>query len=90
VEFHDRRPERPSARPEDYDRPLTKTALTEANRAFIERGVRGKLGPDEERARAIIRQVTKDRFNARRRVGADLESMGEYIEYLRGRADGTL
>lgn len=90
MELNDRLPPRPSARPEDYERPLTKTALAEANRAFIERGVRGKLGPDEDRAKAIIRQVTKDRFNARRRIGEDLESMGEYIEYLRGRADGTL
>jgi hypothetical protein len=88
VELNDRRPARPSPSDEDFERPLSKTGLAEANRSFVQAGVRGRLGTDPDRARGIVRKLTKDRFTARRRGQDDFGSIGSYVAYLQGEADG--
>lgn len=81
VEFHDRRLNaQPSA--EDYDRPLTRTTLTEANRLFRQRGVQGTIGNDGEKADRIVRRTVKERFNSRRKGFEDFPTVGSYLDYL--------
>lgn len=82
MDVNDRRPAKPSPRDEDYERPLTRRGITEANREFIQTGVQGRLGVDHGAAREIVRRVTKDRFTARRKGLEDFSSVGEYLEFL--------
>lgn len=82
MELRDRRPPRPEPRAEDYETPLTRTGLAEANRKYLQTGVRGRLGVDQNRAREIVRRTTKDRFTARRKGLEDFSSLGEYLEFL--------
>lgn len=88
MEIRDRRPPRPLPEPEDYEKPLTRAAITEANRKYLQTGVRGRLGTDTAKAQQIIRETTKERFKARRRSGEEpLGTLGEYLEYLAERSD---
>jgi hypothetical protein len=88
MDINDRRPPRPLPKPEDYEKPLTRTSISEVNREYLQAGVRGRLGTDSDTARKVIRETTKDRFKARRRAGEEpLSTLGDYKEYLAWRAD---
>jgi hypothetical protein len=81
MDIRDRRPNaEPSA--EDYDRPLTRATLTEANRRFREAGVQSVVGKDPQAADRIVRRAIKERFNGRRKGYEDFPTVGDYLEYL--------
>lgn len=86
MDFNDRRRNaRPD--PEDYDRPLTRETLIEANRKFRENGVQDVIGTDPDTADKIIRRTVKERFNRRRRLTGDFDTVGEYLEWLSQQAE---
>lgn len=84
MEFRDRRPNGHLPRPEDYETPLSKTSLAEANRRFRASGVSAVIRTDPYSADTIIRRATKARFNSRREAEFDFRTIGEYLEYLNG------
>lgn len=88
MDINDRRPPRPLPTAEDFEKPLTRTAIKAANQKYLQAGVRGRLGTDQGRAREIIRQATKDRFTARREGLGDFSSLGEYLEFLAQAGEG--
>jgi len=79
---------RANARPseEDYQTPLSRRALTEANRLFRENGVQAVVGKDSRAADRIVKRTVKERFNGRRKGAGDFSSVGEYLDYLNGLA----
>lgn len=81
VDFRDRRPNaQPGA--EDYERPLTRTTLTEANRRFRQSGVQAVVGNDAGKADRIVRRTIRERFNSRRKGFEDFPTVGDYLDYL--------
>jgi hypothetical protein len=83
VDFRDRRPNAlPSA--EDYDRPLDRTSLVEANRRFRQAGVSAVVGNDSQAADRVVKKTIKERFNGRRKGFEDFPTVGEYLDYLNG------
>ena len=82
MDVRDRRPSGHLPGPDDFETPLTRQALTEANRRFKESGVPLAAGNDPEEAARLIRKATKTRFNSRRRDVGDFDSVGSYLEYL--------
>jgi len=81
VEFRDRRPHA-KPEPEDYERPLTRQALTEANRRFRQNGVPSVIYTDPDAAGKIVKRTIKERFNSRRKGFEDFDSVGAYLQYL--------
>jgi hypothetical protein len=79
--FRDRRANA-KPRDEDYETPLTRTTLVEANRRFRQDGVQAVVGKDTEAANRIVKHTIKTRFNARRKGFEEFESVGAYLEYL--------
>jgi hypothetical protein len=86
VDFHDRRANA-EPDPDDFERPLTKTSITEANKRFRENGVQAVVGKDTGTADKIVRRTTKNRFNGRRKGSEDFASVGEYLAYLNSAAE---
>ena len=82
VIFHDRRPNRHLPTEEDYQTPLTRTMVTEANKRFRHSGVPRVIRSDPHTADRIVREATKQRFRSRRHSGQDFGSVGEYLDYL--------
>ena len=80
--WHDRRPSGHLPKPEDYETPLSRAALAEANKRFRESGVQRAAGTDSSQAEVIVRRLTKDRFNARHKGAEDFPDVGSYLEYL--------
>lgn len=81
--FRDRRTNAKS-RDEDYDIPLTRTTLTDANRRFRQSGVQAVIGHNPGEADRLIKKTIKERFNDRRKGFEDFETVGEYLDYLNG------
>ena len=84
VDFRDRRPGGHLPRPEDYETPLTRTRVAEADERFRLSGVQGILGPDPDEAERRIKHAIKSRFNRRRNGQGDFATVGDYLEYLNG------
>ena len=80
--FHDRRPRQHLPQPEDYETPLTRTSLAEANKRFRQTGVSSVIGNDTAKADRIIKKAIKERFNERRKGFEDFQTVGAYMEYL--------
>jgi len=83
VDFNDRRPNA-DPDPDDYERPLTRQTLTEANRRFRQTGVQAVIHTDPKTADRIVRRSIKERFNSRRKGLEDFDSVGAYLDYLKG------
>jgi hypothetical protein len=77
--FNDRRPAEHLPTEEDYERPLDRSALAEANKRFRHSGVPSVIHSDPDAAHQRIREVTK-----LRRKGQQFNSVGEYLEFLNG------
>ena len=86
--WHDRRPSGHLPKPEDYETPLSRAALAEANKRFRESGVQRAAGNDANAADRLIRKMTKDRFNARRKGQEDFPDVGSYLAYLASQDGG--
>jgi hypothetical protein len=82
MDIRDRRPSGHLPGPDDFETPLTRQALTEANKRFKESGVPLAAGNDPVEAARRIRRATKGRFNLRVREGQDFGTVGDYLEYL--------
>jgi hypothetical protein len=83
VPFRDRRPNA-IPRDEDYEQPLTRTSLVEANRRFRQAGVQAVIGKDVAAADRLIKKTIKERFNGRRKGFEDFPTVGDYMDYLNG------
>jgi len=79
IEFNDRRNLGHLPKPEDYETPLTKARLTEANRRFRQSGVPRVVSTDREKAANIVSIVTKERRKGTINPG---QTVGEYLEFL--------
>lgn len=81
--IRDRRPNKHIPTPEDYETPLTRSALLEANKRFRAYGVPGAVpGSNRDKADRIVKDVTRERYKRHKISGQDFESVGEYLEYL--------
>lgn len=83
MEFRDRRPQGHRPRDTDFQTPVTRATLAEANDRFR----RGSafftpIGPGEKSAAKLVQRVTKERFNVRRAGQEDFETIGDYLTYL--------
>lgn len=83
VDFNDRRDLRHLPKAEDYETPLTKTSLTEANRRFRQSGVPTVVHSDREKAAKMVSTTMK----LRRKGEINPETVGEYLEFLNGIGD---
>lgn len=80
IEFNDRRDFRHLPNEDDYERPLTRNSLAEANARFRHSGI--QRAPKDE-AQRLIEYVAKRRSRAKHRYGQDdFSTVGEYLEYL--------
>jgi hypothetical protein len=82
--FRDRRPNGHQPTADDYDQPLTRTSLVEANRRFRQTGVQDVVGHNPGKADRIVKQTIKERFNGRRKGFEDFPTVGDYMDYLNG------
>jgi len=87
VNFNDRRPNA-EPDPDDYERPLTRQSLTEANKRFRQSGVQAVIHTDPKTADRIVRRTIKERFNSRRKGFEDFPTIGAYMDYLNGQVTG--
>lgn len=78
IEFHDKRNLAHLPKPSDYETPLTRSALTSANRRFRQTGVPKAVGNDSVKAEEVVKRGTK----ARRKGAYQGQSVGEYLEFL--------
>ena len=85
MEFNDRRPSAQPG-PEDYEQPLTRISIVEANRRFRKIGVQAVVGKDSQAADRIVKRTIKERFNGRRQGCEDFPTVGDYLEYLNRQA----
>lgn len=81
MEFHDRRNLGHLPTQQDYETPLTKTSLTEANKRFRQSGVPRVVSSDAEKAANIV-SIT---MRLRRKGVVSPQSVGEYLELLNGK-----
>jgi hypothetical protein len=80
MDFHDRRNLRHLPTQEDYETPLTKASLTEANRRFRQSGVPKVIHSDPEKAANIVSTTMR----LRRKGAVNPQTVGEYLEFLNG------
>lgn len=80
--FNDRRPLHHLPTDEDYQTPLTKARVAEANKRFCSSGVPSVIHNDGEKAARVVKVATRERFKTRKNSGQDHESVGEYLEFL--------
>lgn len=83
MDFNDRRDLRHLPRPEDYETPLTRTSLAEANRRFRQSGVPRVVHSDREKAAKIVSTA----MTQRRKGVVSPQTVGEYLEFLNGMED---
>lgn len=79
VEFNDRRPHIP--KPDDYERPLDRQALIEANRRYRRTGTFTEATMGLDPKRTANDRITKARGT--RRVAEGM-SVGDYLDLLAG------
>lgn len=83
--FHDRRNFGHLPTEDDYNAPMDKKNVAEANRRFRTSGVPGVItAKNRGAADNIVRETTKMRNKARKNAGKDFKSVGEYLEFLNG------
>jgi hypothetical protein len=87
MEIRDRRPSGHLPAPDDYETPLTRTSLVEANRRFRLTGVQAAAGNDLVEADRLVKRTIKERFNGRRKGYEDFPTVGDYLAYLNGLED---
>jgi hypothetical protein len=78
IEFHDKRNLAHLPKPSDYEVPLTRSALTSANRRFRQTGVPKVIGNDRDKAEQAVKSGSK----ARRKGDYKGQTVGEYLEFL--------
>ena len=86
MDFNDRRDLGHLPKPQDYETPLDKTSLTEANRRFRQSGVPKVVLSDKEKAAKIV-SIT---MRMRRKGVVNPLSVGEYLVLLNGKGDNNV
>lgn len=80
MEFHDRRPKL-EVRPEDYETPVTRSSVTQANARLRD----AMLPSDADHGNHHIGTVIQRRYRERKREGHEpFGSVGEYLESMHG------
>jgi hypothetical protein len=69
---------------DDYETPLTPSALAKANKRFRQSGVSRSVGTDPVAADARIKSTTKMRRRNTKLGQPDFGTVGEYMEFLNG------